>query len=568
LFAPYREWAHTDEENPQTPQGPALPPRDPEGASPAAAGPDDTSPAGGSPAEAGPPEKSPAETRPADVTPADARPADTGPAEAGPVDEYPNGITPGTRPAPNSSGASPASPAETSPAETSVGEASAAGAGPVSPAETSPAQTSPAQTSPAETSPAETSTAGAGSVSPAETSASEADPAGGKPAEGSPPRVPARQGPPPKPVPGSTAALPATRPGSAPATRPGTAPATRPGAVPATRPAAGVPARRPAAQPSWGTVLVTTFRLWLHRRMEKTRWRVLAALLLVAIVFGAGAVTIALTSNGPATGTSGTSQGSGTAPGGGGGGALASVTTARKHAAAWVAQQVNADEIIGCDPIMCAALEAAHIQANRLLMLGPGQPDPLGSEILLDTATLRSQFGPRLVSVYAPVSLAAFGSGAARVEVRFVAPDGSQAYLAELAGDVAARKLAGAEMLRNPSIHASPAVRSQLTAGQVDTRLLVTLVTLAHSHPVDIISFGTIQPGASPGVPLRSAEIAGAPGPGSTPAASVQTLRSFLSAQQPPYRPSIVAVKTASRRTVLHIEYPAPSLLGLLGTHG
>jgi hypothetical protein len=46
------------------------------------------------------------------------------------------------------------------------------------------------------------------------------------------------------------------------------------------------------------------------------------------------------------------------------------------------------------------------------------------------------------------------------------------------------------------------------------------------------------------------------------------TLRSFLSAQQPPYRPSIVAVTTASRRTVLRVGYPAPSLLGLLGTHG
>jgi hypothetical protein len=171
--------------------------------------------------------------------------------------------------------------------------------------------------------------------------------------------------------------------------------------------------------------------------------------------------------------------------------------------------------------------------------------------------------------VYAPVSLAAFGSGAARVEVRFVAPDGAHSYLAELAADVAARKSAGTEMLRNDSIHATPAASHQLIAGQVDTRLLVTLVTLAHSHPVDIISFGTNQAGASPGVPLRSAEIAGAPGPGSTPAASVQTLRGFISAQQPPYRPSaIVAVKTASRRTVLRVEYPAPSLLGLLGTHG
>ena len=98
---------------------------------------------------------------------------------------------------------------------------------------------------------------------------------------------------------------------------------------------------------------------------------------------------------------------------------------------------------------------------------------------------------------------------------------------------VAARKLAGAEMLRNtldPCVPRRPPASSPLV--EVDTRLLVTLVTLAHSHPVDIISFGTSQAGASPGVPLRSAEIAGAPGPGSTPAASVQTLRSFLSAQQ------------------------------------
>ena len=218
---------------------------------------------------------------------------------------------------------------------------------------------------------------------------------------------------------------------------------------------------------------------------------------------------------------------------------------------------------------MCTALEAAHIQANRLLTLGPSQPDPLGSEILLDTATLRAEFGPRLETVYAPVSLAAFGSGAALVEVRFMAPNGARAYLRDLAADETARKAAGAEMLRNHSIHASPLASHQLLAGQVDTRLLVTLVTLAHSHPVDIISFGTSQAGASPGVPLRSAEIAGAPGPGSTPAASVQTLRSFISAQQPPYRPSaIVAAKTASRRTVLRVEYPAPSLLGLLGTHG
>ena len=440
--------------------------------------------------------------------------------------------------------------------------ASDAGAGPVgtSPAEAGQADVTDSDARPPVASPPETA--------PTKTGPHEAGPPeAGSPAgsAGLPPRVPARQGPPPKPSPVSSG------PGGVPASRPGGVPATRPGGVPAPRQPAGPPATRPAKEPSWSAVLVTTFRLWGKRRMQKTSWRVLAGLVAAVILFAAGALTATLIKGTPASTAALTGQGGGTAQGGvpGSGGTLASVALARKQAANWVAKQVNADEVVGCDPVMCTALEAAHIQANRLLMLGPSQPDPLGSEILLDTATLRAEFGPRLETVYAPVSLAAFGSGAALVEVRFMAPNGARAYLRDLAADETARKAAGAEMLRNHSIHASPLASHQLLAGQVDTRLLVTLVTLAHSHPVDIISFGTSQAGASPGVPLRSAEIAGAPGPGSTPAASVQTLRSFISAQQPPYRPSaIVAAKTASRRTVLRVEYPAPSLLGLLGTHG
>lgn len=460
-----------------------------------------------------------------------------------------------------------ASPDDTSPAGAGPAEPGTAKPGPgeAGPPENSPPETRPADVTPADARPADARAADTG-LAEAKSSGKSPDQAGSPPGSaGLPPRMPARQGPLPKPAPGGPG------PGGVPAPRPGGVPATRPGGLPAPRQPTGPPARRPAKQPSYAVVLVTTFRLWGQRRMQKTRWRVLVGLAAAAILFAAGALTVILIKGTPASNPAQTSQGGGTAQGGipVGGGGLGAVATARRQAANWVAQQVNPDEIIGCDPAMCAALEAAHIQANRLIMLEPSSPDPLGSEVLLDTATLRAQFGPRLESVYAPVSLAAFGSGAARVEVRFMAPTSAHAYLAELAADVTARKAAGTEMLRNHSIHASPLARRQLIAGQVDTRLLVTLVTLAHSYPVDIISFGTHQAGASPGVPLRSAEIAGAPGPGRTPAASVQTLRSFLGAQQPPYHPSaIVAVKTAPGRTVLRVEYPAPSLPGLLGTRG
>ena len=548
FFVPDSERPGTGDESPQRPRKPAIPPRRPAEADSADTGTDDTGTDDAAQAKA-----SRAEVSPAEVSTAD----------------------PGS--------------AETSPVEASQAEATTPDPGP---AETKPAGATPADAGPADASPADTSAADASTTGTGADPLPRRTPGSSRAGPGSSPRAPARRGSSARPAPKTAVpavqpgGAPVTRPGTAPATRPETAPATRPETAPATRPAAGDPARRPAAEPSWGTVLVTTAGLWAKRRLEKPWLRVLLMLVLTAVVFLAGALTATLTrssttssvTGGPTTGqgaipggtvSGGTVSGGGVSGGGvSGGGALAAVASARKQAATWVAQQVNPDEVIGCDPVMCAALEAAHVQANRLLLLGPSVPDPLGSEVLLDTATLRSQFGGRLETVYAPVSLAAFGSGAARVEIRFVVPDGAHAYLAELAGDVAARKAAGIEMLRNHSIHASPAARRQLAAGQVDTRLLVMLVTLAHNHPVDIISFGAKQVGASSGVPLRSAEIAGAPGPGSTPPVSVPTLRSFLSAQQPPYRPSLVAVTTASGRTVLRVGYPAPSLLGLLGTHG
>ena len=217
---------------------------------------------------------------------------------------------------------------------------------------------------------------------------------------------------------------------------------------------------------------------------------------------------------------------------------------------------------------MCGALQAAGVAAGRLVVLRPGQADPLGADIVVATAAVRSQFGPRLTSVYAPDSIAGFGTGAARIEIRVEAPDGAAAYQAGLTADVAARKAAGAQILHNTAIEVSPAARRLLAAGQVDSRLLETLVTLSHTHPVDVISFGgSPASGVSEGVPLRVTVITGAAA-GGHPSTSISALRAFLNAQRAPYRPSWVTTARVASRTVLRVEYPAPSPLGLLGSHG
>jgi hypothetical protein len=152
------------------------------------------------------------------------------------------------------------------------------------------------------------------------------------------------------------------------------------------------------------------------------------------------------------------------------------------------------------------------------------------------------------------------------VAVRVVAADGSAAYLRSLQADVTARCAAGALLLRNPDVRVSPAGRRELAAGQVDTRLLSAIGALATPYHLDITGFGAPAAGASPGVPLRSADISPAPAGGGRDAATLNSVKRFLLAQQTPFRPAhVTTVRLASGQTVLRVEFTAPSPLGLLG---
>jgi hypothetical protein len=230
-------------------------------------------------------------------------------------------------------------------------------------------------------------------------------------------------------------------------------------------------------------------------------------------------------------------------------------------------RQVAPAAIVACDPQMCAVLQSKGIPASRLLMLGAGNAGPFSSDVIVSTAAVRDAFGSRLTGMYAPVALASFGSGNAQVEIRVVAADGSAAYLRRLAADAGARRAAGALLLRNPDVRVSPGARGDLTAGQVDARLLSLIGALATPYHVDITGFGAPAAGASPGVPLRSADISPPPAGGGNDAATLTSMKTFLLAQQAPFRPADVAVvRLASGQTVLHLEFTAPSPLGLLGT--
>jgi hypothetical protein len=236
---------------------------------------------------------------------------------------------------------------------------------------------------------------------------------------------------------------------------------------------------------------------------------------------------------------------------------VAGASAVRDQAAAWVAGQVSGGAVLACDPAMCAALAQRGVPAGNLLVLGPGAGDPLGSAVVVETAAVRNIFGARLSSVYAPEVLASFGTGAGRIDVRIVAPDGTASYRRALAADIRARRAAGAQLLRAPRITVTPSARSALAAGQVDARLLITLAALAASEPLRIDGFGRRGPGESPGLALRTAEIV-------APAATARRMLAFVRAQRSPYLATRADLTPGPDGYVLTIEFGAPAPLGML----
>jgi hypothetical protein len=227
--------------------------------------------------------------------------------------------------------------------------------------------------------------------------------------------------------------------------------------------------------------------------------------------------------------------------------------TNRALAAAWIVQQVSPGVTVSCDPAMCRLLRENGFPAVRLRTLPSAVRSPLGSGLVVSTPVLRDQFGTSLAAPLAPLTIAGFGSGAARVDVRVTAPDGAAAFKSQLAAEHAFLVSAGAQLLRDQNLQVSPAARAVLLAGGADSRLLAVLSVLAAGMPVRLTAFEDPAPEASSAVPLRGAEI------GARSSAGISAMLAFLRAQQGVYRPAAVAVvRSASGPSLVTVRFDAP----------
>lgn len=238
----------------------------------------------------------------------------------------------------------------------------------------------------------------------------------------------------------------------------------------------------------------------------------------------------------------------------------------RAQAAAWVTGQVSPDVTVSCDAVMCAALKAHGFPAGKLVMLGPTSPDPVPSDLVVETSAVRALFGDSLAIAWAPAVLASFGSGTGVITIRVVAPHDAAAYQTSLEANLADRKRSGTALLSHPRVTVSATARSQLAAGQVDSRLLLALASLAGHQPIDIVRFENPGPGASPGVPLRFADLAGSvPSAHMDAAAYMRTALTVLSAVAARIRPARIVSGTLQGKPALQIQFTAPSPLGTAG---
>jgi len=297
----------------------------------------------------------------------------------------------------------------------------------------------------------------------------------------------------------------------------------------------------------------TTIRLWFDRHYRQRgghRRLVLAVSALVAMAIGAG-VTLAFTQQ--ETGSSQVIHHTSNA--------VQVAASDRQHAAGWIASQVASNIVVACDLEMCNQLQKSGFPAARLLPLQPTSPDPLGAQLVVATPVIRNQFGTRLASVYAPLVIASFGSGAERIEVRYIAPDGSKAFEAQLATDQKNRIAAGEQLLANNHVQASADARKALLAGLVDPRLLVTLGTLAGLMPIQLVAFDDPSPGVSSDIPLRGAEL------GAAATTGLPAMVAFYKAQQDQYAPTVASItQSTNGQHVVTVRYDAPGPMGLGGS--
>jgi hypothetical protein len=236
--------------------------------------------------------------------------------------------------------------------------------------------------------------------------------------------------------------------------------------------------------------------------------------------------------------------------------------TPARDAVAWVSTNVPATQRVLVDEALWTDL-AASLGTDRLASYKALDRDPAvvgrttGDEGIADrdwrtfdvvvaTEALR-RWPERYPSAAAALGdsrpVATFGIGADRIELRRIVTEDTAAASTH---DLSSAVTAGMALSRNPKLSFSEPARANLLAGEVDMRLMTTLVAVGGLGPVDVTRFPADPAEGDLGAPRRSAVLH------ASSDEQARAITELLHAQAPPYRPSRIDPGPDGRLTITY----------------
>lgn len=201
-------------------------------------------------------------------------------------------------------------------------------------------------------------------------------------------------------------------------------------------------------------------------------------------------------------------------------------------------------------------------------------PDWRCCNVLVATAPsgvrVTSGMPPALQSAYEQSRLlATFEAGGTVTEVRQVLDGSPEAVAEALQTEQDARIAAGKEIAGIDRIKLSKSAKADLTAGRVDSRVMLALVGLSRLVEVSVLDFPIDPADKAAGAPARGMRIDELGGKKVLDGnVESDTAYDFLDAQVAPYRPLDVELINEDSGSILELTYDAPGTLGLITPRG
>lgn len=233
------------------------------------------------------------------------------------------------------------------------------------------------------------------------------------------------------------------------------------------------------------------------------------------------------------------------------GAAVRAPAASRPALAAWVVSDLPPGTVLSADALDRAELVDAGFPPDQLRR--PDERLEAGFAVVADRpgAGSTTSTGPTSCADGTTIAVDPRGSGGAAAAVCRTDGDGPV-----VAAERTARARLGGLLAANPALALAPSAAAALGAGDVDSRLLLVLATLAAAHDLSVAEFPVAELDASD-APRRRVLVTEVDG---RHAGTAPLLRTWLSAQEPPFRPTLI---TAVGPALL-VGYPAPATAGLL----